>query len=517
MSEDLRTALRELGEQMPAARLSGDLWAGGRRLRRRERRRTAVAALVAVLACVGLPAGLLRVDPAVQPAAAPERVPSRVGLPYMWQASVAQDPPGRASLLLGGGGLGLSGIDGPDDEGKVAVVGRNGVYRMMLYGAVQTTAGEEAQLSPDGRYVADGIKKHWLTLTDLTDGRERAYRGLPDSHCCATPSAWSRDGTSMVVIEDGYLPTRFIDGNGYDETRLVLLDLTTGATRVLLDGLGNRWSLRTASVAAFAPDGSAVAATAGDRLSLLDREGRPRWSRDLGPRRKLAGSGAFTPDGTRIAVVDLDGCLHTCDAAARDARTWRVTWLDVATGRDVTGPTLAPVRGQALRALGWRHGTDLVALRYEAEPGAAMIGDWNDTGYWETGHVQLVALRPDGETETLLDPPREVWSMDVARDLLEAGRFGGPPVRARPFPARPVILLAVVPPALLLAVAVGLVVLWRRHRRWRRTLRAGPGGSGFPADPPWPSPPWRAEPADGAEPASGTADGAEPGNRPPPH
>ncbi|GGM35274.1 hypothetical protein GCM10011608_19880 [Micromonospora sonchi] len=482
MSEELRTALRELGERMPATRLGSDPWMVGRRQRWRAAWRTGVAGLVAVLICaLGVPAILGGSGAGMPPAATGAGVPERISLPWMWQATVEQDPPGSASVLFGGGGLGLRGSDFVDHEGKIAVVGRGGDYRMLLYGGSESTAGEDVQLSPDGRYVAHVPGTDWLTVTDLTDGSDRAYLGPSNSDCCATPVSWSRDGASLLVVEYDPEATRYdASGWGRDASRLTLLEVTTGATRILVDDLGDRWSLRTASLAAFSPDGSRIAATVGDRLSLLDRDGRMLWSRDLGPQRKLAGNGAFTADGSRIAVADLEGCLSGCDSAALAARTWTVTWLDAATGRDAGGPTLAPVRGQALRALGWRLGIDLVAVRYEAEPGNGMPEGtgWNDTGYWESGRVQLIALRPDGTTEVLLDPPDEVWSLDVARDLLEAGSFGAPATEPRPFPARPIILLVVVPPVLLITVVVGVPLLWRRHRRRRSAPPM--------ADPPWP-------------------------------
>ncbi|MGK5521158.1 WD40 repeat domain-containing protein [Micromonospora sp. URMC 107] len=479
MSDELRTALRELGERMPPARLPGDPWAAGRRQRRRVRWRTAGAALVAVLACaLGVPAGLGAPGPWATPAAAPDGVPERIGLPYMWQASVEQDPPGPASLLFSGGGLGLRGIDGLDHEGKVAVLGRDGRYRMLLYGGRESVAGEEVLLSPDGRYVADSFTDGWVGVTDLTDGSRRVFTGWAGSTCCGTPVAWAPDGSALLVLHHAERTGQDAENDGPWPSRLVLLELASGATRDLGPSLGDPWSVRTGSLAAFSPDGSRIVASAGDELVMLDRNGESSWSRQLGPDRRLAGIGAFTPDGSAVAVFHLDGCLSRCDADQRAARTWRVGYVDAATGRDGAGPALPPVRGQALRALGWRGGTDLVAVRYEPEPGTSTtdLPDWNDTGYWETGHVQLVALRPDGHVETLLDPPGPVWAMDVARDLLVAGRFGAPATDPRPFPARPVILLVAVPPALLVAAVLGSVLLWRRHRRWLRTMRPAPPG-----------------------------------------
>jgi hypothetical protein len=114
---------------------------------------------------------------------------------------------------------------------------------------------------------------------------------------------------------------------------------------------------------------------------------------------------------------------------------------------------------------------------YTPESGAqkTATGTWNDTGWTETGHVVLKALRPDGSTQTLLDPPDGVLTMDVARDLMEAGRFGGPSSSASIFPARSIIWIALVPLTLLVLVAaVVLVAVIRLVRRHRRRVRPGP-------------------------------------------
>ncbi|WP_141714838.1 hypothetical protein [Micromonospora mirobrigensis] len=443
-------------------------------------------------------------------------VPGRIGLPYMWQATVDRDPPGPAALLVAGGGLGLRGIDLLDHEGKVAVIGRDGRYRMLLHGGAESSAGEDVQLSPDGRYVADALGDGWLETTDLTDGSHRAYDGPPDGGG-GLPVTWAPDGRSIVALDNRYEPVLGRDADGQDiySIRLVLLDLDSGATRVLAEERSDRWPVRTASLAAFTPDGARLLTTVGDTVSLRDRTGRALWSRRLGPRRVLAGSGAVSPDGARVATVELDGCRTGCSAGELGARTWRFGWLDTATGRDTTGPALPPVRGQAVRALGWRTGTDLVALRYEPNPQDGMdTVEWNDTGWWETGHVQLLALRPDGGTELLLDPPAEVCALDVPRDLLAAGRFGGPAVRARPFPARPIIVLAAVPFLLPLGVVALVLLLWRGHRRrgpvavpapvphWQLPVGSVPPPRRTPPDPPWPSA--ETGPTGGTGPSAGT-------------
>jgi len=398
----------------------------------------------------------------------------------MWQATVQQAPPGRAALLLGGDGLGLRGIDLLDHEGKVAVVGRDGSYRMLLYHGAAVVPGEDVLLSPDGRYVVQsfvaGGPRGFLVVTDLTDGTSRALPGPQGRDCCGQPVAWAPDGRAVLALELPREPIGWdpITQIGVLPARPVLINLESKSATPLLDTVGDVHRLRTASLAAFSPDGKRIALRAGDQLHLVDRAGRTLWTATLGERRHLAGLGAFSPDGTRIATVTLDGCLRSCDTAALASRTWHVGYLDAATGQDTSGPAVDTVRGMALRVLGWRGGTDLVALRYQPERGAYSEGPvgWNDTGWWETGEVTLVALRPGGGTEILIDSPGEILAMDVPRDLLEAGRFGGPSHPPAPFPARPVILAVLVPAAVpVIAAVCGLLLWWRRRRR--RSPRRG--------------------------------------------
>lgn len=54
----------------------------------------------------------------------------------------------------------------------------------------------------------------------------------------------------------------------------------------------------------------------------------------------------------------------------------------------------------------------------------------------------LIGPRPDGSTRVLLDPPDGVLSMDIARDLVVAGRFGGRPAEPDVFPMSTRYLIA---------------------------------------------------------------------------
>ncbi|MEV6302839.1 WD40 repeat domain-containing protein [Actinoplanes sp. NPDC051861] len=430
------------------------------------RKRIAVAGLVvAVLALAGI------TRPWQGPEPVGDVVPGGLTLPWMWQATVRMDPPGQVSVLAGGDTIGFQGTDIFDSEGKVAAVGRDGRYRTLLYaGKNSIIAGEEVLLSPDGRRVAQEFLEDstasgtGLDIVDLSTGRSTLYGGgLPDGRCCI-PVAWAPDGRSLLVETYDTAPADSVD----PKIRLGLLDLATD--RVVTFGASHpAWvNVRTASRGAFAPDGQRIAITEGDTIRLVDRAGTTVWSTKLPPNRYLAGAGAFSADGTRIAIADLDGCVRDCDFAALGRRRWTVSYLDAATGQPAGGPGLAAVTGSAIRALGWSQGRDLVILRYSPEEGAAREptnGYWNDTGWEETGHVTLMALEPGGGTRTLLDPPDGVLTMDVARDLLEAGRFGGPVPRAEPFPARGIVVVALIPIGLVLLVVTGFALLLIRRRR----------------------------------------------------
>ncbi|GLI02503.1 WD40 repeat domain-containing protein [Phytohabitans aurantiacus] len=479
MTARLERALAELAEQMPPAPARDDLWRRGRRQRRRDRLAVAAGVAVAAVAVLFAVPGLLARPAPMEVGGGTDAVPSTVYLPWMWQATVRQDPRGPASMLVSGDSIGLRGPDPVDHEGKIAVIGRDGSYRMLLSGGSERVAGEGSILSPDGRYVAQdhlsGERDGYVLVTDLTNGKTKRYEGPAGAECCAIPVAWRPDGGALVLAELYRVDSDRADpvsGIYLQPGRLVQLDLKTGATRPLLP-FDNFSNVRTASLAAYSPDGSRIAVAVDQRLRLLDAAtGGTLWTAELGERRYLAGPGAFTADGRRIATVSLDGCLNDCDTARLASRQWRVGYLDAGSGADTTGPAMPPVTAMAVRALGWRQGTDLVAVAYGPEERVRKeaASGWNDTGFWEVGDASLVALRPDDTVETLIDPPDAVLSMDVARDLLEAGRFGGEAKEPDIFPARRIIIVpvAVYSSPVLIVVGGALIGWWgwrRRHGR----------------------------------------------------
>ncbi|WP_157441731.1 hypothetical protein [Actinoplanes awajinensis] len=416
-----------------------------------------------------------------------DTVPGGLTLPWMWQATVQQDPPGPASILAGGDSLGFRGVEDYDAEGKVAAVGRDGDYRMLLYADWSTvTPGQDVLLSPDGRYAAQGYLAgstageyaDGLDVVDLTTGRSTKYTGglpavaigygLTAAGCCA-PAAWAPDGRSLLVETTAADVRRPGTATLESRSRLGLLDLATN-TVLPIGAERPADPVRQASRGAFAPDGQHLVVSEGDRLRLIDRTGKESWTTTLGDRRYLAGAGAFSADGARIAIAELTGCLDRCDRDALAARTWKVSYLDAATGQPATGPDLPAVTAMAIRALGWTRSGELVVTRHEPENGAEKLPDqrWSDIGWEETGHITLVALCAGGAQRTLLDPPGDVTTMDVAADLVRAGSFGGPAPRAAAFPARPVVWWVVAPAVVLTAVA--LLTVWLVIRRRRRPV-----------------------------------------------
>jgi hypothetical protein len=440
----------------------------------------AIAVLcVAVALLPGLRAG-------AQPAGGGATVPGGVEMPWFWQATVGMDPPGPASVLFGGDSAALYGDPWEEEGAKLAVVGRGGAYRMLRYPG-EMRAGQDVRLSPDGNLVASswltGGPDGWLIVTDLRTGASRGY-GQGSGACCYETAAWRPDSGAMLVLHRlDAVDVPFESKRLFAPARYILVDLRTGAQLPLADVFEHN-EVESAWEAAFAPDGThlaltvpapAGAAPGSTVLRGYDTTGKQLWTRDLGDRRHLAGAGAYTPDGRAIATVTLDGCVTKCTGEQLLDRAWTVSYVDAATGADAGGPALPVVRGMAVRALGW-HGTDLVVVHYEPEPGDGGSGD--DTGWGGTRHVRVLALHQghpggdtkgdtSGDTSVLLDPPDDVGSIDIAQDLVRDGRFGGPVPSPSIFPVRwgVVVQGALCYGAPLSVLVLIVVVIVRRFRR----------------------------------------------------
>jgi hypothetical protein len=459
MTSQLRERLAEIGEEMAPARLPADLWRRGRRHRRREAARRVAAVVVVAVVAVALPA-LNGGAGGPAPAANDPSVPGTLRLPWPWQATVRQDPRGPATLLFSGDSLGLA-----DYQEKVAVYGRDGSYRMLRFGAPDQVAGEVVRLSPDGRYVAHAgladAPEDWLQVTDLTTGRTRAFAGPEGVNCCAVPTAWSPDGRSLLAV---HYPRGAVgyEAQGYDRqpARLAILNVASGRAERLLDLEDDRWWLRSPSVAAWHPDGSRFVVEAEDEFVTVTPDGRVLARQPRLSNVRLAGPGAFAPDGRRYLVAENLGCAFVCEQEELSRRRWAVRFAD-APGE------YAEVEAAAVRVVGWRGGDPvLVAYRPGPEEVQEVGQSGGDVDPSLVDTVRLLALLPGGRPpRVLLDPPDEVAGLDVATDLVAAGRFGGEPSRPGLWPPGP---LLTVPLGLVVALVVGVGAGLSARRRWRR-------------------------------------------------
>jgi len=227
--EALTRVLREAGDAMQPAHLPDDLFRRGQR-RRRRKQITAVMLAMLLLVPIGLGLGATQRRVALPGAPNPNQaVPSTVHQPRVFQATVQDSPRGAASMLFSGEGSGLGGVY---YSSNIAVVGRDGSYRMLL-AELNTHAGGDAMLSPDGSHVAmtwpgthtltleSLFSRHDIYVADLATGAIRGYRLSGSTHYdSAVALGWSPDGRSVVVAASG------------GTLDLVLLDSVTGASRV---------------------------------------------------------------------------------------------------------------------------------------------------------------------------------------------------------------------------------------------------------------------------------------------
>jgi hypothetical protein len=356
------------------------------------------------------------------------------------------------------------------------VVGRNGSYRLART-IGETTAGVgDLLLSPDGRRLA---AQPWIeggdpfkdldvaqtAIVDLTTGQVRQYAG-------GVPVAWAPDGRSLLVMAqstDGQLG------------RMSLLDPATAARRQLPQISG---SFHPGNLAAFSPDGSRLAVATTDALHIVDlTSGTTRTLGALTPRDRLAGPGAWLPDGDRIAMWSIGDCEDggSCDEGRLAQRKIRISYRYTRTGAPAIGPALPPAQGLAARLLGWQRDGDAVVSEYKPEKGLTKRPDdhlWSETGWSEVGAVKLREFRPDGSRPELVELPSSASFVDVPADLLDS--FGGP---SPSWPEGAVRRLLAIwwPLGQFLVALVGLVVLvasWRVIARRRQTrLRGAPSRS----------------------------------------
>ena len=396
---------------------------------------TFIVAAVLVVIAAQTP-GWLAAQRDVAPA---QVVPGRVRSPWLWQATVGQHPVGPASVLFFTARTRYF-------ESTGVVVGRGGGYRLLPI----NLAEPPGLLSPDGQwYLRSGIG----SLVDLRTGQDRRTHrpGLQTL-------AWSPDGKLVLasrsnddeVITYGPDNQQLNDPSKPDD--LLTLDPRTGAERVLPVG-----TFASHSAAAWSPDGrlfavvgaadpAAEAAERG-RLVVAGLDSGVRWQVDLGDRRMLAGRGAWSPDGRRIALLAFDGCAtpRCADTGEMLRRSWHIEFLDAATGSPVGD--VIPVPGSAVELVGWQDG-DPIVERHSPEANH------------DRRRTDLAAVSARGPERVLLTAPAGVSHFEVPGDLLNRAAFGGPEPRPSPFAAPPWLYATLAVPLL-----VAALVLARRRTR----------------------------------------------------
>lgn len=419
-----------------------------------KRRTRAVAAFIAAAALVVVAVQMPGWLAAQRDAAPAEVVPSRVRDPWLWQATVGQHPVGPASVLF-------FTDHSRYFESTGVVVGRDGGYRLLPIGVGE----EHGLLSPDGRWY---LRPGYGRLVDLRTGDERL------THRPLRPLAWSPDGKLVLasrnndddVITYGPDNQQLNDPSKPDD--LLTVDPWSGAERVLSVG-----TFASHSMAAWSPDGSLLAVAGPvdpaaqmserERLVVADpAEGGVRWQVELGERRMLAGRGAWSPDGRRIALLAYDGCVtrRCADTAEMLLRSWRIEFLDAATGRP-TGDAI-PVPGSAVELIAWRNG-DPVVERQSPEADYAKR------------HTDLAAVSARGREQVLLSAPNGVSDLEVPGDLLDRAAFGGPEPRPSPFAAPPWLYATLAVPMLLAVLAL---LRWQHRRSAAESLALSGHASG---------------------------------------
>ncbi|MFD0596743.1 WD40 repeat domain-containing protein [Catellatospora coxensis] len=235
-------------------------------------------------------------------------LPAWAAQPYLWQQTFSEDPNGPAKLVFETG-------HSLDLDTSLVVVGRDDSFRL-----VYLDPGElMGSLSPDGRYLLGD------NLVDLVTGQSRKLSPAVSSHW---PAVWSPDSQSAVAVigQDDVVPTTGPNGERInDSTRLdniVIVSVPDGSLRVV--------HVAEADVfrAAFSPDGTRVAIAVGrdaqnKELLILDvATGAVQRAVSLGERQQIAGSAAWSPDGNRLILTFIEGCLTapSCDGPTLTGR-----------------------------------------------------------------------------------------------------------------------------------------------------------------------------------------------------
>ncbi|NUT34731.1 MAG: hypothetical protein HOV79_16855 [Hamadaea sp.] len=431
MTAMLRRTLADVADQAPGVRVPPNLWHRGRRLRRRRRTTALLACLLLIAAVVWSP-----LQGVGEPQFAGKDnpwLPSEVDEPYLWQRTLDEDPNGPAKVVF-------STQRSLTFETAVVVIGRDDSYRVLYL-----NPGEEAgSLSPDGRYLLGS------TLLDLATGERRSL-GMSLSPMWAPVWDPSSRMAAAVVDRDDAVISYGPNGEQLNDPShpdgIVLVSAADGTVRTLHDT--DVYDFR----AAFSPNGSLLAVTVGktanqQELLVLDvKTGMTVQRLPLGAWRRLAGSAAWTPDGSQLILAYGESCTWSSTCNPDDGQRYHLQYVDVWTGK-ATHETARGRRGWP-ELIAWRDGAPVLTV----------------TTHDDVCTVQQI--RADGEAVVLPLRVRGYRCGTYPRDALELWALDGPGLSPSVWDAQWWAYACTLVTALVVAALVTFAVRLRRGRRRR--------------------------------------------------
>lgn len=365
--------------------------------------------------------------------------PDRVDAPWPWTPTVQSAPVEAVPVAVGGSTAGLRNLL-TDTEGSVSFVDAHGGQRILDVPFESAVPGESLLLSPDGTMVAypqDALDptvapSNAIAVRTLRDGHVRLLPLSRSPTGSVTPLAWSPDQSRLAVFRS--------------DSSVGVLSLGTGSYTVLLPyPTGLLYSPRTPIVAAFSSSGTLavqlgpqVCTGPGQATSTAEAWSPRCFTLPAGQR--LAGKGAFTPDGGSLAVVS---------DAGRDSR---IAFVSATDGAPAEG-TIHLYAVTTVRLIGWWADRALV-VAFRPEPVTDIGPDGDEQSYAPTDYglvrrLSILAVTPSSSSsqpprsQELMILPDQILSIDIADRALAAGRTTpGHPAPA--WPARPGVLTALI-------------------------------------------------------------------------
>lgn len=384
-------------------------------------------------------------------------LPDRIDAPR-WAKPLTESPPGRAAVVFGGPRTEFVGFG---DISRFGSVGPSG-YRMSghWWDSDEIHLGEEILLSPDGTRVV--WAENFLHVVDFATGRLRQvplpYPGRrwalgAEGPLFSEVLAWSPDGRWVAIAE-------ILGGSDFQRwSGLGIIDVQTGAYRRLTSVDGEFFPGHTA---AFSPDGQRIAYQGGNRMSIVDINGTPGSSTTLESGALLAGKGAWTPDGSAIAIaVPLRCCLPV-------NTDWNLRFIAASTGESAADRGLAVIKGAtAVRILGWNSTDRAVVVAFRPELFLDRFPNIVRTSFANVQRVDIVALEPGETPALLLTSPDQVLSIDIADQAIAGGAIVPAPPNPL-FPPTDVLIGFALFTGIVFLIVTGVVYVTIRFS-WRQS------------------------------------------------